>query len=85
MADGRMICEPAHAAGHDPVAFRLAHLQDARARAVVTSAAERFGWSRHPRGGGGEWQRYRPRPLQEPGRLLRHLGVGAICAWLFQP
>lgn len=33
-------------AGADPVAFRLAHLEDPRARAVVETAAERFGWSR---------------------------------------
>ncbi|MBV9218569.1 MAG: xanthine dehydrogenase family protein molybdopterin-binding subunit [Methylobacteriaceae bacterium] len=37
--------ELAAAAGLDPVAFRLAHLDDARARDVVRTAAERFGWS----------------------------------------
>jgi nicotinate dehydrogenase subunit B len=37
--------ELAAAAGADPVAFRLRHLEDARARAVVTTAAERFDWS----------------------------------------
>jgi CO/xanthine dehydrogenase Mo-binding subunit len=46
--------ELAAAAGADPVAFRLRHLEDARARAVVTAAAERFGWSGEakPRGRG---------------------------------
>ncbi|WP_019996985.1 xanthine dehydrogenase family protein molybdopterin-binding subunit [Aureimonas ureilytica] len=39
-------------AGVDPVAFRLAHLSDPRARAVVEAAAKRFGWdSWTPRGG----------------------------------
>ncbi|WP_448206772.1 molybdopterin cofactor-binding domain-containing protein [Azospirillum sp. sgz302134] len=33
------------AAGADPVEFRLRHLEDPRARDVVTVAAERFGWA----------------------------------------
>jgi CO/xanthine dehydrogenase Mo-binding subunit len=37
--------ELAQSAGTDPVEFRLRHLDDARARAVITTAAERFGWS----------------------------------------
>ena len=36
--------ELAEAAGQDPVAFRLAHLSDTRARDVVTLAAKEFGW-----------------------------------------
>ncbi|HXF67650.1 MAG TPA: molybdopterin cofactor-binding domain-containing protein [Burkholderiales bacterium] len=36
--------ELAHAAGADPVAFRLRHLEDRRARAVLAAAAERAGW-----------------------------------------
>ena len=36
--------ELAKAAGADPVAFRVSHLQDERARAVVQAAANRFGW-----------------------------------------
>jgi CO/xanthine dehydrogenase Mo-binding subunit len=47
--------EVAQAAGADPVAFRLKHLADERARDVVAAAAERFGWSRSerlPRGHG---------------------------------
>ena len=36
--------ELAEAAGQDPVAFRLAHLSDSRARDVVTLAAKEFGW-----------------------------------------
>jgi isoquinoline 1-oxidoreductase len=37
--------ELADAAGQDPLAFRLAHLQDARLRAVLESVAQRFDWS----------------------------------------
>ena len=37
--------ELAHAAGADPVEFRLRHLDDARARDGSSAAAERFGWS----------------------------------------
>lgn len=36
----------AHAAALDPLAFRLKNLADPRLRAVFTSAAENFGWSR---------------------------------------
>jgi nicotinate dehydrogenase subunit B len=44
--------ELAAAAGADPVEFRLRHLDDKRARDVVTTAAERFGWSSYARGAG---------------------------------
>ena len=37
--------ELAKAAGADPVAFRLKHLDDQRARDVITLASEGFGWS----------------------------------------
>ena len=36
--------ELAHAAGSDPVAYRIRHLGDRRARDVVNVAATRFGW-----------------------------------------
>ena len=37
--------ETAEAAGADPVAFRLAHLEDSRGRDVITLAADEFGWT----------------------------------------
>ncbi|MDB5417849.1 MAG: putative oxidoreductase subunit protein [Phenylobacterium sp.] len=56
--------ELAKAANADPVAFRLAHLQDDRAKAVIALCAERFGWaSRRPsdgrRGSGFAFARYK--------------------------
>jgi nicotinate dehydrogenase subunit B len=50
--------ELAAAAGEDPVAFRLRHLQDPRAEELVRATAERAGWRvrtgpmQHPRTGG---------------------------------
>ena len=57
------IDELAHAAGADPVDFRLRHLADPRAREVVTAAAARFAWpafDRRPgRGRGFGFARYK--------------------------
>ncbi len=46
------IDELALAAHADPVDFRLLHLDDRRAREVVSTAAARFGWRGFARGGG---------------------------------
>lgn len=44
--------ELAEAAGADPVEFRLRHLQDPRARAVVEMAAAKSGWRKGEKGDG---------------------------------
>ena len=44
--------ELAHAAGADPVEFRLRHLEDERAREVLRAAAQRAGWTPHGKGDG---------------------------------
>lgn len=53
----------ARAEGIDPVAMRLAHLSDPRARAVVERAAARAGWSRYEKregfGHGIAWAKYK--------------------------
>jgi nicotinate dehydrogenase subunit B len=40
--------ELAAAAGADPIEFRLAHVADPRAKAVLAAAAEKSGWERRP-------------------------------------
>jgi nicotinate dehydrogenase subunit B len=64
--------ELAAAAGADPVQFRLQHLDDPRARDVITTAAQRFGWSDKARAG-------------TPGRgrgfaFARYKNLAAYCA-----
>ena len=44
--------ELAFEAGADPLDYRRRHLEDARTRAVLDAAAERFGWTARPTGGG---------------------------------
>src|SRR5262249_23580873 len=45
--------ELALAAGQDPVTFRLAHLEDSRARDVITAAADEFHWNARAAPSGG--------------------------------
>ncbi|MDL2409753.1 molybdopterin-dependent oxidoreductase [Rhizobium calliandrae] len=47
-----MLDELALVAGVDPLTFRLNHMKDERARAVMQAATDRFGWSSRPRGDG---------------------------------
>ncbi|MCA3260576.1 MAG: xanthine dehydrogenase family protein molybdopterin-binding subunit [Telmatospirillum sp.] len=55
--------ELAHAAGADPVAYRLRHMKDPRALEAIAVAAEKFGWSkwtkREGRGRGIAFARYK--------------------------
>ncbi len=44
--------ELAAAAGADPIAFRLAHMKDPRARAVIEAVAKRAGWKEGEKGDG---------------------------------
>jgi CO/xanthine dehydrogenase Mo-binding subunit len=44
--------ELADVAGSDPLAFRLAHLRDPRARAVLQAAADKAGWTPGKKGDG---------------------------------
>jgi CO/xanthine dehydrogenase Mo-binding subunit len=61
--------ELAAAAGTDPLAFRLAHLEDARARAVLEAVASDAGWGRSTPGDVGLGL-----------GLARYKGKGAYCA-----
>jgi CO/xanthine dehydrogenase Mo-binding subunit len=56
--------------GEDPVAFRLRHITEPRARAVLEAAAARSGWSTRPRGEGRGWG----------VGLARYKNSGAWCA-----
>jgi len=51
--------ELAAAAGVDPVEFRLRHMKDPRARAVIEAAAKRAGWTPAARGWGFGYARYK--------------------------
>ncbi|MDB5762303.1 MAG: aldehyde dehydrogenase [Herminiimonas sp.] len=66
--------ELAHAAGADPVAFRLRHMNDTRAQEVMRVAAERFGWNAYPR-----------QPRHGRGfAFARYKNLGAYAAMAFE-
>ena len=58
--------ELAAATGADPIEFRMRHLDNARAKAVLTAAAEKAGWDRRPS----------PNPKKAPGDIVTGRGVG---------
>jgi nicotinate dehydrogenase subunit B len=69
------IDELAASAGADPVEFRLKHLQDERAREVIATAAQRFGWPGQSK----------QSPGAAPGRgygfaFARYKNLAAYCA-----
>jgi CO/xanthine dehydrogenase Mo-binding subunit len=62
--------ELAQAAGVDPTAFRLRHLKDPRARAVIEAAARR-----------AEWNRWKPAEGRGHGiGFAKYKNLGAYCA-----
>jgi nicotinate dehydrogenase subunit B len=68
--------ELAARSGADPVEYRLRHLDDARARDVVATAAERFDWKGRThgtpdRGSGFAFARYK--------NLAAYCAIAAIC------
>jgi CO/xanthine dehydrogenase Mo-binding subunit len=63
--------ELAQAAGADPVEFRLRHLDDPRARDVITTAAEHFGWGK---------PRQRARGRGRGFAFARYKNLAAYCA-----
>jgi len=67
--------ELALAAGTDPVAFRLAHLDDSRAREVVTAAADEFHWADRPTPAGGHGSGF---------AFARYKNLAAYCAVAMQ-
>lgn len=91
-----MLDELALVAHVDPLDFRLAHMEDPRARAVIAAAAERFGWRSRRKGDGRRgcgmaFARYKNigaycaiameiELVRESGRIIVHRVVAAVDA-----
>jgi nicotinate dehydrogenase subunit B len=60
------IDELAAATGADPIEFRMRHLDNARAKAVLTAAAQKADWDRRPS----------PKPTKASGDIVAGRGVG---------
>ena len=58
--------ELAATTGADPIEFRLRHMDNPRAKAVLTAAAEKAGWERRPS----------PNPKKDSGDVVTGRGVG---------
>ena len=66
--------EIAAAAGADPIEFRLKHLDDPRAKAVLTAAAQKAGWDTRPSPKKGRgWRRHCHGPRRRAQHAQRHV------------
>lgn len=81
--------ELAELAGRDPLEFRLAHLENDRLRAVLTVAAEKFGWASRRKGTGiacgVEKGSYVAACAELEGGAIRRLHMAYECGAILNP